>query len=323
MAITQDLNALFKEVYRDKVENLVPEGIQLLRDVPFSEHEKVGESLQVPVRLTDEGNFTFTNDSISAVALNDTDAARYVSASIKPTTVVLRAQISYAQAAKALSKKQSVETGTEQIFKSLKLSMDRKLEDAFFNGSQDITDNDGNVTGSTMKGLDQLLTTTTGNLFGIATNDASGRWIPQTSAIGGRLTVANTIDAAEKAVPKGLEGRVCLYINTAAYASLARELTKNIHMRDYGNMYIPYSRGIIEVKPSLYVKLAKGYLVKPENLSRVGTTGPTFNVPGLEDQGPFHRMESHNGFTITLYTEQALFIAKPSQCVVLTGITAS
>ena len=201
MAITQDLNALFKEVYRDKVENLVPEGIQLLRDVPFSEHEKVGESLQVPVRLTDEGNFTFTNDSISAVALNDTDAARYVSASIKPTTVVLRAQISYAQAAKALSKKQSVETGTEQIFKSLKLSMDRKLEDAFFNGSQDITDNDGNVTGSTMKGLDQLLTTTTGNLFGIATNDASGRWIPQTSAIGGRLTVANTIDAAEKAVP--------------------------------------------------------------------------------------------------------------------------
>ena len=94
-------------------------------------------------------------------------------------------------------------------------------------------------------------------------------------------------------------------------------------MRDYGNMYIPYSRGIIEVKPSLYVKLAKGYLVKPENLSRVGTTGPTFNVPGLEDQGPFHRMESHNGFTITLYTEQALFIAKPSQCVVLTGITAS
>ena len=322
MANAQDLNALFKEIYRDKVENLVPEGIQLLRDVPFSEHEKIGKNLQVAVRLTEEENFTFSNDSHQAVTLAATDAARYETASITPTTIVLRAQISYAQAAKALNKKQSIEAGTEQIFKSLKLSMARKLEDSFFNGSRDILDDDGNVTGSTLKGLDQLLTTTTGNLYGIDVEDASGRWTPQTVAIGGRLTVANVIDAAQKAVPFGLEGRVCLYINTAAYASLARELTKNIHMRDFGNMYIPYSKGIIEVKPSLYVKLAKGYLVKPDNLSRVGTTAPTFNVPGMND-GPFHRMQSHNGFTVTLYTEQALFISKPSQCVVLTGITAS
>ena len=320
MANVQDLNALFKEIYRDKVENLVPEGIQLLRDVPFREHEKVGKNLQVAVRLTDEENFTFTNDATQAVDLAAIDASKYLTASITPTTVVVRAQISYAQAAKALSKKQSIEVGTEQVFKSLKLSMDRKLEDAFFNGSRDILDNDGNVTGSTLKGLNQLLTST-GTLHGIAVNDASGRWAPKTYAAGGKLTVAKVQACAQVAVPFGLEGNVVLYINTAAYNALARELTKNIHDGP-GPLEVPYSKGMVIVKPSLYVNLANGYLIKPDNLSRVGTTDPTFSVPGMEDQGPFHRMEGSNGFTVTLYTEQALFIAKPSQCVRLTGVTA-
>ena len=87
-------------------------------------------------------------------------------------------------------------------------------------------------------------------------------------------------------------------------------------------LQVPYSKGIVEVKPSIYVKLANGYLIKPENCKRIGTTAPTFNPPGFTDHGPFHRMEGNNGFTITLYTEQALFIAKPAQCVRLTGITA-
>ena len=79
---SQDLNALFKEVYRDKVENLVPEGIQLLKDVPFSEKEKVGESLQVAVRASDKNNFTFTNDAISAVRLQQPIPSRYLTASV-------------------------------------------------------------------------------------------------------------------------------------------------------------------------------------------------------------------------------------------------
>ena len=111
---SQDLNALFKEVYRSKVENLVPEGIQLLKDVPFSEKEKVGQSLQVAVRVSDENSFTFTNDAVSAVSLNQPIPARYLTASVVPTTIVLRAQISYQQAAKAASKKKSIEESTQK-----------------------------------------------------------------------------------------------------------------------------------------------------------------------------------------------------------------
>ena len=318
--ISQDLNALFKEVYRDKVENLVPEGIQLLKDIPFSEKEKVGRNLQVAVRVDEDSPFTFTNDAVSAVALSEPVPARYLNATITPTTIVLRAQISYQQAAKAVAKKKSIEEGTKEILDSLKLSMDRKLEDAFFNGSRDILDNDGNVTGSTLLGLNQLLTTT-GTLYGINKNDSSGRWAPKTYAAGGKLTVAKVQACAQLAVPAGLEGDVNLYINTAAYNALARELTKNIHDGP-GPLMVPYSKGFVIVKPSLYVRLATGFLVKSGNCKRIGTTDVTFDVPGFKDQGPFHRMESNNGFTVTLYTEQALFIAKPAQCVRLTGITA-
>ena len=331
---SQDLNALFKEVYRDKVENLVPEGIQLLKDVPFSEKEKVGESLQVAVRASDKNNFTFTNDAISAVRLQQPIPSRYLTASVRPTTVVLQAQLSYQQAAKAASKRKSIEEGTQEIFSSLKLSMERRLEDAFFNGSADImpieevlrtlgsptknptvnlvvgtdlvrfinamvplwpededTDriadteieiyrgadfngksNGGDegdliATGIKIKsinadrrtitfdttdatlipntgtntqlhgpdifrfirrgavdhsvlGLEQILTKTTGNLYGISVADTSGYWKPGAYAVGGALTVDHIVKAAEVAVPNGLEGRVCLYINTAAFNAI-------------------------------------------------------------------------------------------------------
>ena len=431
---SQDLNALFKEVYRDKVENLVPEGIQLLKDIPFSEKEKVGRSLQVAVRVSDENSFTFTNDAISAVALNQSVPARYLTANITPTTIVLRAQISYQQAAKAASKKKSIEEGTKEVFESLKLTMDRRLEEAFFYGSSDIqnfeesrvsttlstslnahmnlskgtdlvrtfpansfwdagedaaripntkvsilrgsvfdrTGTRGAVLASNLKiksiandrvtvtfdttdanlvinypranpiatrtgrgdtfvfdyalprdhsllGLDQLMKPVSGNLYGIPVDEVSGYWQSGTYAVDGGLTVEHIIKAAEVAVPNGLEGRACLYINTAAFNNLAKELDKNL--QGFMSLQVPYSKGIVEVKPSIYVKLADGFLIKPEECKRIGTTDATFDTPGFEDQGPFHRLEGNNGFTITLYTEQALFLSRPSRCVKLTGIT--
>ena len=431
---SQDLNALFKEVYRSKVENLVPEGIQLLKDVPFSEKEKVGQSLQVAVRVSDENSFTFTNDAVSAVSLNQPIPARYLTASVVPTTIVLRAQISYQQAAKAASKKKSIEESTQEIFESLKLTMDRRLEEAFFYGSSDIQNFEESQVSTTLStslnahmnivqgtdlvrtfpansfwdagedaaripntrvsisraavfdrtgvrgdilatnlriksiandrvtvtfdttnanlvvnypranpantrtsrgdtfifdyalptdhsllGLDQLLKPTTGSLYGIPVDDTSGYWQSGTYAVDGGLTVEHVIKAAEVAVPNGLEGRACLYINTAAFNNLAKELDKNI--QGFMSLQVPYSKGIVEVKPSIYVKLEDGFLIKPEECKRIGTTDATFDTPGFKDQGPFHRLEGSNGFTITLFTEQALFLSRPSRCVKLTGIT--
>ena len=445
--ITQDLNALFKEVYAKKIENLVPEGVQLLKDVRFAEGEKIGDSFHQPLRVEEEASFSISTDD-SAFALRPPIVARYVTAVMKPAMIALQSQISYAQALKALNKKQAVETAAYEVMESMKLSLERRLEEMLFYGGKPRTalqttrgagvpaDNSeriyiGNtnhnrtinkasatafnidftnvlgsdkeitneitgakvvirantvfgragdgisigakvvefiVTGvdSTKKklqftpnaattvtsdggniqikrsdyisvpessaiaaflgtqgfeGLDVQLSRTTGNNAGVPVTDASGLLKGSTYAAGGALTVAKVAAAAEVAVPHGLEGMVNLYINIGAFANLLSELDKNI--QGFDGLQVPYSRGVVNIKPSLYVNLADGFLVKPENLKRIGTSDVTFKTPGLEEQGPFHRMQENHGFIIRGWTQQALLVKKPAQCVKITGITAS
>jgi hypothetical protein len=48
----QTLNGLFKEVYADKLENLIPDGVMLLKRIPFVSKEKQnGSNYHQPVVL--------------------------------------------------------------------------------------------------------------------------------------------------------------------------------------------------------------------------------------------------------------------------------
>lgn len=49
------LNGLFKEVYADKIENLIPDGVKLLKLVPYIEAAKeIGNLYHQPVQLSHE-----------------------------------------------------------------------------------------------------------------------------------------------------------------------------------------------------------------------------------------------------------------------------
>lgn len=45
------LDGLFKRVYADAIVDLVPEGLRLLKAIPFQESKKLGESYNQPVAL--------------------------------------------------------------------------------------------------------------------------------------------------------------------------------------------------------------------------------------------------------------------------------
>ena len=48
---TTTLNGLFKEIYADKIENLIPDGVKLLKLVPYIEAAKeIGNLYHQPVR---------------------------------------------------------------------------------------------------------------------------------------------------------------------------------------------------------------------------------------------------------------------------------
>ena len=136
MAKIQDLNALFKEVYASKVESLVPEGINLLNDIPFSKTDKIGDKYVFPVMTKGETGFTVNNSS-DAFDLVAPNPAIYARAVVDTHNVVLQSAISYEQAAKALKNKETVEIGTARTLAEMKKAMMRRLESMCFYGGEE------------------------------------------------------------------------------------------------------------------------------------------------------------------------------------------
>lgn len=99
------LNGLFKEVYADNLEVLVPKAARLQKDAPFVSRDKQeGNQYHQPVRLTRAHGWTLS-DSGDAFPLNPPEPARSKDATIQGSSFVLREVISYAAAAKLSSGK--------------------------------------------------------------------------------------------------------------------------------------------------------------------------------------------------------------------------
>ena len=135
MATIQDLNALFKEVYSSKVETLVPEGINLLNDVSFSETDKLGDVYVFPIMTKGETGFT-VSDQNDAFDLVNPNPAIYSQAKVSPFSIVLQSAISYEQAARAMNNKQTVERATARTLAEMKKAMMRRIESMCFYGGE-------------------------------------------------------------------------------------------------------------------------------------------------------------------------------------------
>ena len=127
--ISQNLNALFKEVYADKLERLVPDNVRLQTDIKFSEADSTGDMFVQPVMLTEEQGFTHNKDNKLAFRINDAIPADYEDAFVDGVSLVLKSQISYQQAAKAAKGgAKSFVNGTAQMMEALRKSVAKRLE---------------------------------------------------------------------------------------------------------------------------------------------------------------------------------------------------
>lgn len=79
--------------------------------------------------------------------------------------------------------------------------------------------------------------------------------------------------------------------------------------------------GMVEIISSIYCKNGYAYMVPLKDFIRVGSSEMTFEQPGFE--GKFLRLkESHNAYEMRLFTDQALFTARPGVCVLFRYIKA-
>lgn len=121
------LTGLFKDVYEDKVVNLVPESSVLQKRIKFVENDKrEGRLLHQPVLLSLPSGLTF---GVGAVALNNPIASTMGDAQIQGAGMTLADRITYDVAAKAASGGvRAFVEATELIVDALTQSMSKFIE---------------------------------------------------------------------------------------------------------------------------------------------------------------------------------------------------
>lgn len=124
-----NLNGLFKEVYADKLENLIPDGVKLLNKIKFmSKDKQPGNLYHQPVTLGLEHGVTFASSDDDAFNLNAPIAGSIKDAQVRGNPLVLRSSLGYAAASRSMTSKGAFEEATKYLVANMLRSVTKKLE---------------------------------------------------------------------------------------------------------------------------------------------------------------------------------------------------
>lgn len=132
------LNANFKEIYADKIENLIPEGVKLLNKISFSSRDRqLGNLYHQPVILGHEHGVTFAGPTDDAFNLEAPVAGLIRDAQVRGSQMVLRSVLGYAAASRASGGGQKAfENSTKFLVANMLRSLAKKLEITMMYGQQ-------------------------------------------------------------------------------------------------------------------------------------------------------------------------------------------
>ena len=124
-----NLNGFFKEVYADKLHELIPEGLKLVNMIKFIGKEKQGGNLfHQPVILGMEHGITFAASDDDAFNLNPPVAGQIKDAQVRGNPMVMRSVLGYTAASRSAGGKNAFMDATKYIVANMLRSMSKKLE---------------------------------------------------------------------------------------------------------------------------------------------------------------------------------------------------
>lgn len=125
-----NLNGLFKEVYADKLKELIPDGVKLLTMIKFmSKDKQPGNLYHQPVVLGLEHGITFASSDDDAFALAPAIAGAIKDAQVKGSPAVLRSILGYSAASRAAQGgAQAFMDATKFVVGNMLRSMSKKIE---------------------------------------------------------------------------------------------------------------------------------------------------------------------------------------------------
>ncbi len=123
------LNGLFKSVYADQLQDLIPDGVKLLGKIPFSKRDSIGLAYNQPVVLGMEHGVTFASATEDAFTLNDAVAGQIKNAEVKSTQLLLRSVLGYASASRSAGgDAKAFKSATKFLVGNMLRSVTKKLE---------------------------------------------------------------------------------------------------------------------------------------------------------------------------------------------------
>lgn len=184
--------------------------------------------------------------------------------------------------------------------------------------------------GAEMSGIDKIITNT-GSLFGINAGTYN-LWKGNSYAVSAALAIGKVLAGVSRAVERGLDEDIALYLNPVVFKDLNDDLAA---LRRFdssfkeegvaGSKSIKYygQNGVIDIQPHNCVKQSEAFSLPIKKARRIGAVDITFKRPGGGGDQMFRELSDKAGFELRAYTDQAVFIETPARCVKFTGITVS
>lgn len=123
-----------KVVYGEGPINAIPEVAILQAKVKFKQTERIGKAYNFPVILSSEAGVTYLAAGAGVSTLNDAIAAQLKEASVDANQIIIRGQMDYEAAAKAVASKAAFKNASELLVENLMETGARRLEMAFLYG---------------------------------------------------------------------------------------------------------------------------------------------------------------------------------------------
>jgi hypothetical protein len=182
--------------------------------------------------------------------------------------------------------------------------------------------------GNEFAGIHKILENT-GTLFNINAGTYN-LWKGNSYAVAGALSFAKLSKAISRAVEKGLDSKVTVFVNPRGWSDLLQDQAS---LRQYDQSYSPVQleqgskslkffsqNGDMEIVPSIYVKEGYAYALCMEEWMRIGSSDITFKRPGQGADEFFRDLENSAAYELRLYTDQCVFCMSPGKNVLLTGV---
>ena len=184
--------------------------------------------------------------------------------------------------------------------------------------------------GNEFVGIHQMLSQSTGSLFGISVASYALWKGSSYDAGGGALSFSKLNKAVARAAEKGMgASKLLCLVNPRTWSDL---LNDQAALRKYDASYAPSKmvngakalefhahQATLEIMSSIYVKEGYAFLLSIEDFVRVGSSDVSFNRRGREGEY-FRELENTAGWELRIFCDQALFCAAIGRSVVISNI---